>query len=104
MDINKVFIIGRLTKEPELKYTNSGTSYCKFGVALNETRKEQEKTHFINCLVWSKTAEVIAQYCKKGHRIGIDGRLSQSTWQDKDGNNRSNIEVIVENFQFLEKK
>lgn len=107
-DINRVVLVGRITKDPELRYTQSETAVTSFSIANNKTwsknGEKQEQTSFFNCTAWGKVAEIIAEHCKKGARIGVEGRLNQSTWQDNDGNKKSKIDVTVENFQFLDGK
>jgi single-strand DNA-binding protein len=107
-DINRVFLIGRLTKDPDLRYTQGGTSVASFSIANNRTYTSQnerkEAVSYFNCIAWGKSGEVIAQYCKKGQRIGIEGRLQQRSWQDSSGQKRNTVEVVVENFQFLDAK
>ncbi len=104
-DINKVVLIGRLTRDPEMRYTQNGTAMATFSIANNRvysvSGEKKEMVSFFNCVVWARAAETIVQYCKKGQRIGIDGRLQQRSWDDKDGNKRSTVEVVVDNFQFL---
>lgn len=104
-DLNKVILIGRLTKDPELRYTQSGTSVCSFTIANNRTYvtggEKKEQVSFFTCVAWAKTGEVIAEFAKKGQRIGIEGRLQQRSWDDQDGNKRSTVEIIVDNFQLL---
>lgn len=105
-DINNVVLVGRFVRDPELKYTQSGTSLASFSVAVGYTYMQngerKEQTSFFNCTAWGKTGEAIAQYCKKGHRIGIEGRLQQNTWEDQNGNKRSSVDIVVEKFQFLQ--
>ncbi len=107
-DINKVILIGRFVRDPELRHTPNGTAVTDFTMAVNRTYtisgEKKEEVSFIKCTAWSKAAEVIVQYCKKGQRIGVEGRLKQHSWDDQSGNKRSSIEVIVENFQFLSPK
>ena len=107
-DINKVILIGRLTREPELKYIPSGTAIANFSLASNKSftqnGEKKESTSFFNCIAWGKLGEIMAQYCKKGHRIGIEGKLQQRSWEDKDGNKRSVVEIVVDNFQVLDSK
>ncbi|HON78504.1 MAG TPA: single-stranded DNA-binding protein [Spirochaetota bacterium] len=107
-DINRVILIGRMVKDPELRYTQSGSSVANFSIANNRiytvSGDRKEYTSFFNCIAWGKLGEAIAQYCKKGQRIGIEGRLQQRTWDDQSGNKRSTVEVVVENFQFLTPK
>ena len=103
-DINRVFLIGRLTKDPELRYTQGGTSIASFSIANNRSytvqNEKKKDVSFFNCVAWGKGGEVLAQYAKKGSKIGIEGRLQQRSW-DKDGQKRSIVEIVVENFQLL---
>jgi single-strand DNA-binding protein len=107
-DINRVYLIGRLTKDPDLRYTQGGTSIASFTVANNRTytaqNERKEQVSFFNCIAWGKPGEVIAQYVKKGQRIALEGRLQQRSWQDQSGQKRSTVEVVVENFQFIDAK
>jgi len=107
-DLNKVMIIGRMVRDPEVRYLPSGTPVADFTIATNRTYvvngEKKEEVSFIKCTAWSKAGEIIAQYCKKGQRIGLDGRLKQNSWDDKNGQKRSTIEVVVDNFQFLSEK
>ena len=108
-DINIVALIGRLTRDPELKYIPSGTAVTNFSLANNKTYlqngEKKEQTSFFNCIAWGKLGEeVIAKYAKKGQQVAIDGSLQQRSWDDKDGNKRSTVEIVVSNFQFIEKK
>jgi len=104
-DINKVILIGRLTKDPELRAIQSGATLASFSVANNRTYaqngEKKEYTSFFNCIAWGKLGEVIVQYCKKGQRIALEGRLQQKTWEDQNGQKRYAVEIVVENFQFL---
>ncbi len=107
-DINKVILIGRFVKDPELKYTQGGSSVTNFSIANNRSYSQggekKEIVSYFNCVAWGKPGELIAQYCKKGQRIAVEGRLQQRSWDDKEGNKRSTVEVVVENFQFLTSK
>jgi len=107
-DLNKTIIIGRLTRDPELRYTQNGTSVASFSIANNRTYassgEKKDSVSFFNCVAWGKLGEIIVQYCKKGHRIGLDGRLQQRTWEDKDGSKKNTIEIVAENVHFLESK
>ena len=104
-DINRVYLIGRLTKDPDLRYTQGGTSIASFTVANNRTytaqNERKEQVSFFNCIAWGKPGEVIAQYVKKGQRIALEGRLQQRSWDDQEGRKRQTVEVVVDNFQFL---
>lgn len=107
-DINRVVLVGRLVKDPDLRYTQSGSSVASFSIANNRTYvssgEKKEIVSYFNCVAWGKLGEIIVQYSKKGHRIGIEGRLQQRSWEDQNGNKRSTVEIIVENFQFLTPK
>ncbi len=104
-DINRVSLVGRLTRDPEIRQIPSGTSVTNYSIACNRVyvanNERKEEVSYFNCLIWGKGAEVFARYAKKGQRIAIDGRLQQRRWQDKDGNNRSVVEIVTDNFQFL---
>ena len=100
MAFNLVILTGRLTKEPELKYGASGTAYCKFTLAVNRMKKD-DPADFIFCSAFGKTAELIAEYVKKGHQLGVQGRLQQDTYE-KDGEKISKTGVTVDKIEFLE--
>jgi single-strand DNA-binding protein len=104
-DLNKAILVGRLTKDPELRYTQSGTAVCSFSIANNRTYvtggEKKEQVSYFNCVAWAKAGEIIAEYCKKGNRIGIEGRLQQRSWDDQEGKRRYTVEIVVDNFQFL---
>lgn len=106
-DLNKVLIVGRLTKAPELQQTGGGAAVCNISVANTRTYNVQaerkEYTSFFNCQAWGKLAETIAKYCVKGQQIAVDGRLQQRTWTDKQGNKRSSVDIVIDAFQFLAK-
>jgi single-strand DNA-binding protein len=107
-DLNRVILIGRLTRDPEIRYTPAGTAVASFSLANGKTYvvsgEKKEQVSYFDCIAWSNLGEIITEYCKKGHRIAIEGRLQQSRWDDQDGKKRSKVEVVVENFQFLEGK
>jgi len=107
-DLNKVFLIGRLTRDPELRNTQSGMAVASFSIANNKTwtqdGNKKEQVSYFNCTAWSKIGEVIAQYTKKGDRVAIEGRLQQRSWEDKDGTKKTSVDIIVENVQFLQGK
>ena len=105
MNLNKAFIFGNLTKDPELKSLPSGTKVVSFGVATNRTWKDkdgvkQEDTTFHNIVAFGKQAEVLAQYMKKGKSIFVEGRITNRSWDDKDGTKKYRSEITLENFQF----
>ena len=108
-DLNRVMLIGRLTKEPELRYTQGGAAIGKFSVASNRsyttnTGEKKDEVSYFDCVAWGKLGEIIVEHCKKGRRIAVEGRIQQSRWEDKDGGKRSKVEIVVENFQFLDAK
>ena len=104
---SKAIIAGNLTRDPELRSTGSGTSVCSFSVAVNRVYRSadgenKEDVSFIDCSAWGKLAEVISQYGKKGSGVLISGRLSQRSWEDKNGGGkRSRTEIVVEDFNFV---
>ncbi len=106
MYLNKVFLYGNLTRDPELKALPSGSQVANFGLATNRTYKDkngqkQEATEFHNIVAFGRTAEVIAQYCKKGRPIFVEGRITTRSWDDKEsGKKNYRTEIVVENFQF----
>lgn len=105
-DLNRVIIVGRMTKDPDLRNTSSGTAVCGFTVACNRSYKtsdgnKSEEASFFNCVAWAKTAELVSQYCKKGKQVAIEGRLQQRSYENKDGVRVSVVEIVVETIQFL---
>ena len=105
-NINSVVLTGNLTRDPELSaLPNSNTSICKFSIANNRSfssgGEKKDQTSFFNCVAWGKLGELIDEYCRKGNKVAITGRLQQRTWEDKDGGKRSAVEVIVEGCEFL---
>ena len=102
--------MGNLTRDPELKQTPNNQSVAQIGIALNRKYKDrdgnmqEEDTTFVDCEAWGRTAEVMAQYLSKGRPVFVEGRLKLDQWQDKDGNNRSKLKVVIENFQFIDSK
>lgn len=105
--VNKVTLIGNLTRDPELRYTPKGAAVLETGIAVNRKWKDdsgatREEVTFIDVTFWGKTGETIHKWCKKGHPIYIEGRLQLDTWDDKtSGQKRSKLRVIGEEFQFL---
>ena len=106
-NLNKVMLIGNLTRDPELRYTPKGTAVAEIGLAINrvwnnEQGQKQEETTFVEVTLWSRQAELAQQYLTKGNPVYIEGRLSLDTWDDKTtGQKRSKLKVIGENLQFL---
>lgn len=106
-DLNSFIGIGRLTRDPELRYTPSGTAVCKFGLAINRSFRNQEgnnveDTLFINVSAWGRQAEHCSQFLKKGRRVAINGELRSNSWQDREGNKRVTYEINARSVQFLD--
>ncbi len=104
MNLNKVFIIGRLTSDPQLRSTPSGQSVASFSLAtnrnwVNKQGQKQEEVQFHNIVAWGRQAEIINQFLKKGGLAMVEGRLQTRNWQDKQGQNRSTTEIICERVQ-----
>jgi single-strand DNA-binding protein len=105
---NKVLLMGNLTRDPELRYTPKGTAIAEIGLAINrkwksETGEAKEEVTFVDVAAYGRTAEVIAQYLKKGRPIMIEGRLKFDQWDDKQtGQKRSKLRVVCESFEFLD--
>jgi single-strand DNA-binding protein len=103
-DINHVVLVGRLTRNAELKYTSGGAAVSKFSVAVNQRRKKDdqwtEEAHFFDIVLWGKSAEAINQYLVKGKQIGIEGQLRQNRWE-QDGQPRSKVEIFATNVMLL---
>lgn len=103
---NKVVLMGNLVRDPELRTTPNGTSVCGFSLAVNRTWRnaqgeQQEAVDFIDCNAWGKAGEIISQYMAKGRAILVSGRLQQRSWE-QDGQKRSKVEVVVEDFNFVD--
>ena len=106
ININKIIIGGRLTRDPELKTTSTGVSVCNFSVAVGRkaARDEERITDFFDCVAWRGTAETVARYFKKGSSIVVDGSVRKRTWESKDGKEHSAIEVQVNDITFVDSK
>ena len=102
-----MILVGRLTKDPELRSTASGIPVCSFTVACDrryQKQGEERQADFINCIVWQKSAESIAQYFKKGHRIALEGSIQTRSWTDNEGKTRYSTEVVVDQWEFAQSK
>jgi len=100
-NLNKVMLMGNLTRDPELRYTPNNNAVANIGLAVNRRWKSsegerQEETTFVDCEAWGRTAEVMNQYLSKGRPVFIEGRLKLDQWQDQQGNNRSKLRVVIE--------
>ena len=102
--INKAILMGRLTRDPELRHTGTGTPVCSFSIAIDNGYGENRQTDFINCVAWSKTAEFVSNYFSKGKMIIVIGRISTRSWEDKDGKKMYATEVVASDVSFGESK
>lgn len=102
--MNRIVLIGRLTKEPELRYTQSGTAVCNFTLAVDRVyvRDGEQQADFVPCQVWGKAAENCAKYLAKGRQAAVDGRLQIRSYEDKEGTRRWVTEVVAERVEFLD--
>jgi single-strand DNA-binding protein len=105
--LNKVMLIGNLTRDPEIKYTPKGTAIADIGLAVNrnyttESGEKREEVTFIDVTLWGRTAEIVGEYCKKGRPLFVEGRLQLDQWDDKQtGQKRSKLKVVGDNIQLL---
>jgi single-strand DNA-binding protein len=104
---NKVLLLGNLTRDIELRHTPNNQAVANIGIAVNRRYRGsdnelKEDTTFVDCEAWGKTAETMSRYLNKGRPVFIEGRLRLDQWQDKEGNNRSKLKVVVETFQFVD--
>lgn len=103
--INRAIIVGRITKDPDLRKTQSGVSVVSFTIACNRRVQSQgQDADFINCVAWNKTADFMTQYVKKGALLGVEGRIQTRNYDDKDGKRVYITEVVADSVQFLESK
>ena len=105
--LNKGILMGRLTRDPELRHTQSGTAVCSFTLAIDRDRKDtngEKQTDFIDCVAWNKQAEFVSQWFSKGMMAIVVGRIQSRKWQDQNGNNRTAIELNCEEVSFGETK
>ena len=104
--LNRVFLMGNITRDPELRYVPSGTAVVNFDLAVNRvyltpSGEKKEEASFIRIVVWGRRAEVCAEYLSKGSPVFIEGRIRSRSWETQDGQRRSTIEVVANNVQFL---
>ncbi|MDT6953192.1 single-stranded DNA-binding protein [Companilactobacillus alimentarius] len=105
--INRAILVGRLTRDPELRYTANGAAVANFTVAVNRTFKNaqgEREADFINCIIWRKAAENFANFTKKGSLVGIEGRIQTSSYENQQGQKVYRTDVNVDNFSLLESK
>jgi single-strand DNA-binding protein len=108
VSINKVLLSGRLTRDPELRYTPSGVAVMTFSLALNRRYKDQsgewkDEVSYVNVVVWQRQAELASEYLKKGSAVFVEGRLQSRSWETSEGQKRSVLEVKAERLQFLDR-
>jgi single-strand DNA-binding protein len=108
-DLNRVTLVGRLTRDPELRHLPSGAPVLEMGVAVNGRQQDDagnwvDKPNFFDVKVYGNQAEMLAQHLTKGRRIGIDGRLDWRSWEAQDGSKRSKVDVVAQNVQFLDSR
>ena len=109
MSVNKAILVGRLGRDPETRYTNSGNCVANFSLATDETYKDssgekQKKTEWHNIVVWGKQAEIAQQYLAKGSLLYVEGRIQSRKWEDREGKTRYTTEIVVSNFQMLDSR
>jgi single-strand DNA-binding protein len=106
-NFNKVYLMGNLTRDPEMRVTPKGTAICQFGLAVSRSWKDEsgqvrEEATFVDIEAWGKQGETISKYCTKGRPLFVEGRLRFDQWEDKtSGQKRSKLKVVLENFQFI---
>lgn len=106
-NVNKVMLLGNLTRDPELRYTPQGAAVCEFALAMNynytnkQTGQKVEEVSFIDVVAWGRTAETCAEYLKKGRQVFVEGRLKQDRWESPEGKKMSKVRVIAETVTFL---
>ena len=106
-DINVILLSGRLTRDPELRATAGGTQMLAFGVAVNDRRRNQQTgewedvPNFVDCIVFGSRAEAVSRFISKGSKVAIEGKLRYSSWETKEGQRRSKLEVIVDEIEFM---
>lgn len=107
IDVNRVTLAGRLTRDPEVRYTTNGTAVATLRLASDRKFKgrsgdTREETLFIDVVAWQRTAEICAQYLSKGRPVYVEGRLQSRNWETKDGQKRTSIEIVAERVQFMD--
>jgi single-strand DNA-binding protein len=98
--MNRVFLSGNLTRDPEVRYTQAGKAYARVGIAVNRRYKDKDSVDFFNLVVWEKSAEFCGRYMRKGSRVLVEGRLQTNNYENKDGVKVNSVEIYVENIEF----
>jgi single-strand DNA-binding protein len=106
MSVNKVILVGRLGRDPEMRYTSAGQAVCNFSLATDETYRDrngerQKRTEWHKVVVWAKQAEIAQQYLKKGSLVYVEGRIQSRQWDDKEGQKRTSFEIVATSFRML---
>lgn len=102
--MNKVFLIGNLTRDPELSETNSGIAVCRFGLAVNRqyaSSDGERETDFFQVTAWRGTGENVARYCKKGHKVAVVGSIQMRNYEDREGVKRTAVDIVAQDIEFL---
>ena len=105
--MQKVFMIGNITRDPELSETNSGVAVCRFSIAVNRRRASddaEQQTDFFNVTAWRGLADTISRFCKKGNKIAVTGQIQIRTYEDREGAKRTSVDVVAEEVEFLSPK
>ena len=102
--MNKIFLSGRLTKDPEVRYAQSGKAYARVGIAVDRQFSKDKEVDFFNLVAFGKTAEFLGNWFSKGSKLLVEGHLQNSTYKDKEGNERTATEVLVDNVEFADSK
>lgn len=107
--LNKVFLIGNLTMDPEVRYTARGSAMARFSIAVNRPGRgpegeEKREAHFFDVVAWEQTAEICGKYLSRGSAVLVEGRLEQNVWTAPDGQRRNRVRVVAENVQFLPRR
>jgi len=105
--MNKVFLIGNLTRDPELSETPSGVAMCRFSIAVNRNYSSgdsERQTDFFNCTAWRSTAETVARYTKKGNKVAVSGSIQLRNYEDNQGVKRTAVDIVVQDVEFLTPK
>lgn len=104
--MNKVFLIGNLTRDPELRETPSGVAVCRYSIAVgrNYTQDGERQTDFFNCVAWRTLAESIHKFCKKGNKVAVSGSIQLRTYEDNNGQKRQAVDIVTQDIEFLTPK
>ncbi len=104
MDINKVIVIGNMVRDCDLRYLQNGTAVANFTLAVNDGYGDKKTVDFLKVTAWKKTAENVANYCGKGSKVAVEGKMKQQNWEDKEGNKREKVYINAQAIVFLNTK